>query len=791
MSIRITQFFKISIAVAALFAAGDAFSAQAPNPRGGASAAATTAVARGDARDNREVKRTGAAVSGVSSGAASRSATRRPGTTVVRTAGVVPSSARSAVSARSAATPRAGTSSVNSTSTVPVSLGRAASGSVVRAAAHQSAARSATVAGASRASNARATAVFEDVTAIGGGYAACREAYATCMDQFCAKANDTYRRCFCSAKFEEFRDTEAALDQAKTLLMQFEDNNLNAVDKTAAEVNAMYSATVGEQAIKNDTSAAANTLSEIGELLSGKKKADASNNSGTSLGILSLDLTDGLDDIWSGGGSSLFETSAGQDLSTLEGQKLFNSANNQCLKLVAESCENNAVLTMARSAYNILITQDCNAYEKKINSQKETVAKTAREAEKILRDARLEEYRAHNSADVNECIAKVKSALTQETACGANYKRCMDYSGAYIDVNTGEAIYSPRLFELTDMIILNGGSDVLGANPRFAQFLDSKKMFATAALDTCRDISDIVWQEFKRSALIEIAQAQDAKIEEIKSTCVSTMAECYDTQSGALKSFDNTTSQYSGATAAYAARSMCQDKVAACAALYAGPNDTQCQFDANGRLTNGATCGLKALVDFVQTVDNVRVAEGCDTALTNYVTDLCTPNGDKQQYPWNCRLMSKSDLEANLRGRANMYCKDPATGNIDEAVVGDTIDRLISEVETSLYELMEEQCESDEISGLCVDKDDAAGETREQAFYTTVFNNSNSSVADDRGVCIQNTVKYQCMAQDDATGGKGYAKFVPATNTCDFTVEWYQIQCSKLGGYWENNMCYI
>ena len=46
------------------------------------------------------------------------------------------------------------------------------------------------------ASTARATAVFNDVSKIGSGYAACRDSYATCMDQFCANANDTYRRCF-------------------------------------------------------------------------------------------------------------------------------------------------------------------------------------------------------------------------------------------------------------------------------------------------------------------------------------------------------------------------------------------------------------------------------------------------------------------------------------------------------------------------------------------------------------------------------------------------------------------
>ena len=105
----------------------------------------------------------------------------------------------------------------------------------------------------SRAGVARATAVFNDVTKIGGGYADCRDAYATCMDQICAAANDTYRRCFCSVRFTDFRETSERLDSALTMLAEFQDENLNAVDKTAAEVNAMYTATAGEKAIKKDT----------------------------------------------------------------------------------------------------------------------------------------------------------------------------------------------------------------------------------------------------------------------------------------------------------------------------------------------------------------------------------------------------------------------------------------------------------------------------------------------------------------------------------------------------------
>ncbi len=795
MNIRKTNFWKFSLFLVTAFSMMPAHAAQAPNPRSGA--AATVSVA--SPRSTRDVRDAGVSSTHSGTTTSARSATRRTVSTTVSRAAAMPKVAAHNTSTTARSGVRSTT--VSNQARPDVSSARSASTPVARSGANPRSASSAMT--ASRAASARATAVFDDVSKIGGGYAACREAYATCMDQFCAKANETYRRCYCSSKFTEFRDTEDALSQAKNMLLQFQDNNLNTVDKTADEVNAMYSATVGELAIKKDTSAAQSVLNEIGDLLSGKKRAEpTTGNSNGSLGVLSFDFNDDLDDIWSGGADSIFNSSQGQDLAALEGAQLYNSANSQCLKLVAESCENNAVLNMAKSSYNILITQDCNAYEKKINTQKQTVAQTVREAEKILREARLEEYRSHNSADVNECLDKVRTAITADTACGANYKKCLDYSGVYIDVNTGEPIYSPRLFELQDQIVLTGGSDVLSSNSRFDQFLDTKRMFATTALDSCRDLSEVVWQEFKRSALIEIAQAQDAKIESVKSSCVTTMSECYDTQSSALKKFDDTTAQMSGALAAYTSRAMCQDKVAACAALYAGPNDQQCQFDNNGRLTNGATCGLTALVSFVQTVDNVRVAEGCETALTNYANELCTPSASARsdigsnQYPWQCRLMTSAALEADLRRRADLYCKDPSTGTIDENVVGETISRLIESIEADLYNVLSDACEETEgVLGIWVDPENAAGQQKEGNFYSRVFNTAAPAVAEanasERGYCLQNSVRYQCLEQDEATGGQGYAKYNATSNTCELSTEWYQAQCEIMQGYWENNMCYM
>lgn len=814
MGVYITNFCKMSfVSVALCLVAGQVFAAQAPNPRSGVVANTETTVSsvspqRASGRDVVQVNNVATnatsartATTERSSATVSRSATSRPSTTVSRSA-AIPTTQNVANSSRSATVARQVGTNVNTGSSVSrAATSRAASSNVVRSAASHSATSTAraasnlSVVGASRSSMARATAVFDDISKIGGGYATCREAYATCMDQLCANANDTYRRCFCSSKFTEFRDIEAGLDQALQLLAQFEDNNLNAVDKTAEEVNAMYSATEGEMAIKNDTSGAAAMLAEIGDILSGKKK-----NEGTTVsGLISVDFTSDLDDIWGDSGSSIFGGGSGTDLSSLEGQELYTEAQKQCLQLITDSCENDAVLSMAKSAYSILITQDCNAYEKKINAQKENVEQTVRTAEKYLREARLEEYRSHNSADVNECIEKVKSAVTTEVACGPNYKKCLDYTGVYINQNTGEPIYSQRLFELQNLIELSGGvngDDVLGQNSEFNSFLDTRRMFAETALDTCRDNAEIVWEEFKRQALIEIAQAQDEKIEEVKMSCVSTMAECYDTQTGALQSFDNTTSQYSGAISALAAKDMCKDKVNACAALYGGAEE--CSFDGNGNLTNADRCGLASLLDFVDTVDNVRVAEGCSTAIENYLKDLCTPTTGDEGYPWLCRTkeVGSFDDEAGTKFEDSMAAnikdfalKNCVVGNKDWSQVPEesinTAEKLLREIEEGMDYILMEKCE--ELEGFWVETNSNDRATLLQVFYKNVYGGDQNTMW---GKCIENSVKVTCEGNNSAEGT--VATYNASNDECVFVEDWYKTKCEEsLGGYYENSVCYI
>ena len=829
------------MAICAVFACGVAIAAPAQNPRGGGAATTTTTSATSRADSGRVVRVNSAAAENAgktttarNAATVSRTATARPSVTVARTATAQPQKSANVVTGRSGTIRQTAPTSANAASARSATVSRAAASNVVRAAhTPASTARAGTtktVVGGSRASNARATAVFSDISAIGGGYAQCREAYATCMDQFCANANDTYRRCICSNRYNEFRDTENAIDQALNLLAQFQDNNLTAVNLSAEEVTAMYTATEGEEAIKRDTSAAANMLSEINDLLSGKSSSSSSSSSGssTSLGILTIDFTSDIGDIWGdGGGSSIFDSSTGVDLSTLTGQELYSAASRQCTEIIADSCENDAVLNMARSAYSIMITQDCNLYERNINTQKEGLEQTVRTAEKYLREARLEEYQSHNSADVNECISAVRAAIQTDSACGPNYERCLDYTGAYINQTTGEAIYSPRLFELEDMILLpgvsggyNGSEDILTAstnNQNFNNFLDDKRMFAESALDTCRDIADTVWTEFKRQALIEIAQAQDEKIEEVKMSCVSTMAECYDTQSGQLRDMDTTTSQYSGAVSAYAARSMCEEKVIACAALYGG-NET-CEFDGNGHLvtSDGASgtaanerCGLTALLDFVDTVDTARIVEGCEVALENYLIDMCTPTTGDMGYPWNCRNLTIDDVTGRLNDFAVQNCgmAESETGDEGTFASGD-VRQQITDVTAELFEDLGEQlavtCENLDGYWLYNDNylDAIYGENRNitsttssraneetallAGFYNSVYG-GNEIV--DWGRCVENTVRIRCLEYNNGLETP-VASYDLGRDECTFTDEWYRQQCEeKLGGYYEGSICY-
>ena len=793
MSQIIKRFLKISL-IAALVPM-TLFAAQQPNPR--------------NANTNRNQS--------VSPDTISDAAIRRSATSVIaRSAKNNMRQARSVVVARPGANMTRGANirAVRTAVSGGTKSRSAAKTTMVRSGVSQKVGGTATL---SRAAQSRATAVFNDISKIGGGYMGCRDAYATCMDQFCANASDTYRRCFCSDKFKDYRDMSDRLDTVLQMLVEFQDNNLNAVDKTAAEVDAMYSASAGEAAIKRDTSASQQLLNSIGDVLSGKSAATTKNNL-NSLGVLDLGGF-GIDDtdVW-GGSSSVFNTQSGVDLTKLEGKTLYDNAAKQCADITRESCGGDTMFNLAKSAYSIMITQDCNAYEKNMNAKKASVQDTVRKAETMLRDARLEEYRAHNSADVNDCLGRVESAMRQSTACGENYEKCMDYTGQYINQSTGEPIYSQALFGLNSLIVLNGASDVLGANPDFNKWLDGKRMFATTALDSCRNIADTVWTEFKRVALIQIAQAQDEKIESVKSECVDIIKDCYDTNTGALNNLAGETGSSVRSIAVGTTRDFCKDKVFACAALYGDVDG--CKYDDKTKKlenNNGKKCGLQSLLAFVDTVDAVKMSKGCEESLREYAQELCKSADSAHKWPWGCRLRLKGEsyddttdntLFKILRNRAENFCN---ADNIESFAdnnekIGDilnqqvAVENIVQEISEALDGMFAEECEN--VDGIWLATENAiakefsqsivqSGAKNMNAFVANVFggNKSYANNSEGWGICAENTAMTQCLAQSGDK--KTNATWDQRTLTCTFSEQWYNDRCASIGGYYTGTLCYV
>ncbi len=678
----------------------------------------------------------------------------------------------------------------------------------------------------SRAGVARATAVFNDVSKIGGGYATCRDAYATCMDQLCANANDTYRRCFCSDRFTDFRDLSDRMDTALQMLADFQDNNLNVVGKTAAEVSYMYSATEGEKAMKKDTSASSDLLKSIGDILSGKKTTaqPKKTSSSTSLGVLDFSgFSSNNDDIFGGGSSSIFggssSSSSYTEVADLEGKELYDSAAKQCAEITREACGGDAMFNLARSAYSIMITQDCNAYEKNINAKRASIEETVRTARKYLMEARLEDQRSHNSADVNECLTKVDTAMRQPLACGGNFEKCMDYTGQYINSSTGEPIYSQALFGLNNLIVLDGSADVLKANSKFDKWLDDKKVFAETALDSCRDKADIVWQEFKRSAIIKIAQAQDDKIQQVKDSCVATIRECYDKQSGNLKSIDTTETQGTGVIAATTARGMCYDRVQACAALYGDPDG--CAYDDKSKkltTVSGKKCGLQSLLTFVDTVDSVNVAEGCESVLKKYVAEICPTEyitneetGEQEvafEYGGACKG-NKQKLRAALNNRMKVFCVNDLVnddtsrtigdidgkGEVDSAFNTNIMNTIVKDIYDSLGIAFTAGCE--DLGGAWVDATEVEAPAIEmliQEFYTKYYGRKVTKAGDyvdmeldDKGWCISADRQNMCLDL-----GEVYTTGMSSNGSCQLTDYWFNDMCTDLlHGYWNGDNCVV
>ncbi len=533
------------------------------------------------------------------------STARTTGTTVARSTGTSRiSTSQSAIAARSAAAKKTRMPG-------PATTARTATNTSVVRTATTNRAKATGTARTARAARAATTINANQTNAFDEGYNICRDAYFTCMDQFCATQNDSYRRCVCSSRLTEIQGYERALSQTANQIQDFNDLNIEVIPKTAAEVNAMLSATDGEKIATTgkDNSGSAQQLAGISAVLSGTKSKSLS-----TLGT--LDIAGDINAIW-----ATTDLTSGVTIANLTGEALYNAVHTQCVELISDRCASKSTLNMVVSAYGMYIENDCTTLANALGKQKNAAQGTIRETERKMNDARLENYNAHNSTSINDCIDLVRTDITADTACGKDYVHCLDISGKYLNKTTGEPIYTADFYQLETQISLSGDVLTNQSNHMLVIELNRRREFAKRSLDTCRDLADEVWDEFMRQAITEIYQGQQERIRQVKEECLEVVNTCYDEQNQSLKDFSNVKEQMLLGSRLELSEQMCREKLDACSNLYGGGPD-----------------GLAELLTAMHTITDQKIAKECRVTLEDFARDMCSPskNDSLHAYPFAC-----------------------------------------------------------------------------------------------------------------------------------------------------------
>lgn len=459
------------------------------------------------------------------------------------------------------------------------------------------------------------------------------------MDQFCAKQNESYRRCVCSSKLAEIQSRERALGNAADQLQNFKDLNIDAITKTGAEVTAMLTETSGEAVAANakDTSASAQQLAGISDVLNKTKKSSLS-TAGT------LDIAGDINAIW-----STTDLAGGTNIANLTGESLYNAVHAQCVDLVASNCASQSILDMVVAAYGMYIENDCTALVTALDKKLVNANSTIRSTEREMNNARLENYNNHNSSSINDCIALVRADITANTACGTDYVHCLDTTGRYLNYDTGEPIYSANFFQLGSQISLSGDVLTNATNRHIVSELNRRRDFAAASLDTCRDLADDVWDEFMRQAIAEIYQGQQERIRTVKNECLAVVNACYDEQSKQLKDFSNIKDQLLIGSRLELSEELCSEKLNACSNLYGGSSD-----------------GMQLLLDAMHELTDQKIAKECRTALMEFTQDICrvTGNDTLHSYPYACRTYAPGEQRYAMISKCNSVLSVAASTNL-------------------------------------------------------------------------------------------------------------------------------
>ncbi len=212
----------------------------------------------------------------------------------------------------------------------------------------------------------------------------CREAYRTCMDEFCLLDESEGRRCACSSN----------INKSKSLIQE--------IQSIQAEADKLYTEGVEREQL------GAKAKLVFGESEQAKKASRASG----------LSFSEWLN---SGSGISAEDASLGADADIGDG--LYYMAAEFCADEL-KSCESKA--EMEEMLYSRQIVSDCKAFETYLADQKQFAQANKRTAESAVRKARLEMLDTTNKYNRGECLLAYRACIADKGGCGNNFENCLD-----------------------------------------------------------------------------------------------------------------------------------------------------------------------------------------------------------------------------------------------------------------------------------------------------------------------------------------------------------------------------
>ena len=430
----------------------------------------------------------------------------------------------------------------------------------------------------------------------------CKTVFFDCMDEFCANKNAQLKRCACSTRATEFDATQKSLNNVEDKLLDFS-QRLVQINMDPADAAVINRATDGENAYyaTADKTASKRALDDIAKKLN--SKFDSAENRIGNMSALSwsLDMDSAFDSV---------DSLSGIATTAKSGTALRNAALPICREMATEVCAPDDI-SLVENSYNMAIEQDCNTVKKAFETQAQQARSKILESSALLDMTRLNNYQENNSDDILTCKSKMLDMLENTNVCGTDLTKCLDISGRYINPTTGEAFLSPDLINLSNLIVRPTGTDSWAktpANAQFVSYLNAKKIYLEPAMKNCQMISNDVWTAFVEDALAQIKIAQNAKLEQVRTSCTALLSDCLDNAKENLSQFDSRALSTFGVQSDKTINALCENVKTSCAKIT--------QYVPDGNITSNdwetGVTGISARETYTTIINTCReVGRNC------------------------------------------------------------------------------------------------------------------------------------------------------------------------------------